>query len=992
MNGKALADRLALAPAGAWGWPEAPAARAAAGAALVALAYYVGAQIGFAYRAPSAPISILWLPNSILLAALIVSPLGRWPWLLLGGVPAHLLVAWQTGAPLLTLSLLYLTNAADAIIGALLVRFFVGGTLRFDTLRSTVSFLVGAVVATVLVSFADSFIVVATGWGADYWASFLTRVRSNTLTHLMLVPPVVVLVNAGVERLRSARWLRYVEWLALMAAIVVVSLVIFHPRVGPANFPASVYVPLPLLLTAAVRFGVGTTAFGVLLMAAVSGWNVVEGHGPFVIESAETNLVALQTFLLAVCVPLLCLGSLVQERQRALLALRASERQARARFAQLAALYRTAPIGLAFVDTDLRYVAINDRMAEINGFPAAEHPGRPVRESMPEIGGMVEALVQRVLESGNPIQNVEIYSDATARDRARVWSASYFPVTDDEGVIIGANAVVQEVTDRKRAENAFRYIAEGVSATTGELFFRSLVEHLATAVGANYAFVGQLAGARKDQCWTIAAWNDGSIGENFQYELENTPCAEVVKQGPCVYPEGVRAAFPSDTLLAEMGVESYLGTPLRDSSGEPLGLLVVLGREPLSDIPTAQALLQIFAARASAELERKHDEEALRRAYDSLAKMHTSLRGSEERYREVVETQTELVCRFLPDSTLTFVNEAYCRYFDQPREALIGRRFLELIPEHARALAMQQLAELNGLRHSMMHEHEVLLPDGSLAWQQWVNHVILSPDGDILEFQGIGRDVTARRHAEDALRRSEAALRASYEQIRNLAGRLITAQESERTRIARELHDDVNQQLAALSIAMSGLRRRAAGFDTAIHEELGRLQQRTIELADTIRAISHDLHPGVLEHAGLVAAIEARCTEFGRQHAIDTTFQVPAQLGAVPPEIALCLYRVTQEALRNIAAHARAERVHVALASGEDALTLTITDNGSGFDAAQARFLGGLGLISLDERVRLVNGTLSIDTGRGRGTSIRVEVPLRMSHPPARPASAARAQ
>jgi PAS domain S-box-containing protein len=872
------------------------------------------------------------------------------------------------------------------------VRFFVGGTLRFDTLRSTVSFLVAAVLSIVVVSFADSFIVVATGWGDNYWASFMTRVRSNTLTHLMLVPPVVVLVNAGVERLRTTHWLRHVEWLALMAAIVVVSLVIFHPRVGPTNFPASVYVPLPLLLTAAVRFGVGTTAFGVLLMAAVSGWNLVEGRGPFTNESAEENLVALQTFLLAVCFPLLCLGSLVQERQRALVAFRASERQARAQFAQLAALYRTSPIGLAFVDTDLRYVAINDRMAEINGFPAVEHPGRPVRESMPEIGGMVEALVRRVLETGNPIQNVEIYSDGAPGDRARVWSASYFPVSDDEGVVIGANAVVQEVTDRKRAENAFRYIAESVSATTGELFFRSLVEHLATAVGANYAFVGQLAGARKEQCWTIAAWNDGRIGENFQFALEHTPCAEVVKQGLCAHPEGVRAAFPRDALLMEMGVESYLGAPLRNSSGEPLGLLVVLSREPLSDIPTAQALLQIFAARASAELERKHDEEALRRAYDSLAKMHASLRRSEERYREVVETQTELVCRFLPDSTLTFVNEAYCRYFDQPRDALIGRRFLELIPDHARALAMQQLGELNGLRDTMMHEHEVLLPDGSLAWQQWVNHVIRSPDGDVLEFQGIGRDVTERRNAEDALRRSEAALRASYEQIRNLAGRLITAQESERTRIARELHDDVNQQLAALSIAMSGLRRRAAGFDTAIHEELGRLQQRTIELADTIRAISHDLHPGVLEHAGLVAAVEARCTEFGRQHAIDITFQLPAELGAVPPEVALCLYRVTQEALRNISAHARAERVHVALASGDYTLTLTISDDGRGFDVEQARFLGGLGLISLDERVRLVNGTLSIDTGRGRGTSVRVDVPLRMNRPAADSAPATSAQ
>ena len=139
--------------------------------------------------------------------------------------------------------------------------------------------------------------------------------------------------------------------------------------------------------------------------------------------------------------------------------------------------------------------------------------------------------------------------------------------------------------------------------------------------------------------------------------------------------------------------------------------------------------------------------------------------------------------------------------------------------------------------------------------------------------------------------RDEDALRQSYDRIEDLAGRLITAQEAERTRIARELHDDITQQLAALSIALSGLKHRLDADAADVHDALARLQQRTITLADAIRHLSHDLHPGVLQHAGLVAALKAHCAEFGSQHAIEVTLSANG-LGAIPQDVGLCLYRV----------------------------------------------------------------------------------------------------
>ena len=238
-------------------------------------------------------------------------------------------------------------------------------------------------------------------------------------------------------------------------------------------------------------------------------------------------------------------------------------------------------------------------------------------------------------------------------------------------------------------------------------------------------------------------------------------------------------------------------------------------------------------------------------------------------------------------------------------------------------------------------------------------------------------EIVERKQAEKALRTSQDSLRHSNAQIQGLAGRLITAQEAERTRIARELHDDISQQLAALSIACSGLKRRLPSEAAEAQQEVARLQQQTIALSEAIRHLSHKLHPGVLQHAGLVAALQGHCAEFGSQHGIDVTFSADAGLEEIPADVALCLYRVAQEALHNIAQHAGARRAEVALTRSDDLLELRIADDGQGFDLAAARRRGGLGLISLDERVRLVQGRVRIVTEPRRGTELQVQVPRR---------------
>jgi signal transduction histidine kinase len=227
-----------------------------------------------------------------------------------------------------------------------------------------------------------------------------------------------------------------------------------------------------------------------------------------------------------------------------------------------------------------------------------------------------------------------------------------------------------------------------------------------------------------------------------------------------------------------------------------------------------------------------------------------------------------------------------------------------------------------------------------------------------------------RQRAVDAAQESNA-------QIRDLAGRLMSAQEEERRRIARDLHDDANQELAALSIALSALGGRLPS-DSApgLREEVARLQARAVALAEGIRHLSHELHPGVLQHVGVAVALRSYCREFARTHGLPVTFRAEGDLESVPADVGLCLYRVVQEALGNVAKHAAASEAHVTVERVGPDVVLAITDAGSGFDPAAARSRRGLGLLSLDERARLVGGRLTIDTKPQRGTELRIVVPM----------------
>jgi PAS domain S-box-containing protein len=213
-------------------------------------------------------------------------------------------------------------------------------------------------------------------------------------------------------------------------------------------------------------------------------------------------------------------------------------------------------------------------------------------------------------------------------------------------------------------------------------------------------------------------------------------------------------------------------------------------------------------------------------------------------------------------------------------------------------------------------------------------------------------------------------------EIHALNARLINAQEEERTRIARELHDDLSQQIAALSIGMSNLKRKLPPEPAEAREQSDRIQRGLVQVSESIRRLSHELHPAALEHAGLGAALCSYCSEFSLLTNIRVTCRTEGQFDRVPSAVALCVYRIAQEALQNVAKHAHVLEAEVALTRAAGTLSLTVSDRGAGMRRGIGGQPMGLGLISIKERTRLVNGALKIESEPDGGTTLGVRIPV----------------
>ncbi|HEX5643526.1 MAG TPA: PAS domain-containing protein [Thermoleophilia bacterium] len=267
----------------------------------------------------------------------------------------------------------------------------------------------------------------------------------------------------------------------------------------------------------------------------------------------------------------------------------------------------------------------------------------------------------------------------------------------------------------------------------------------------------------------------------------------------------------------------------------------------------------------------------------------------------------------------------------------------------------------DGRLEQLFLEYRFVLPSQEQKWIQHIGRVAARDvDGHTVKSYGVLRDVTERKRAE--------------QELHDLSRRLIRAQEEERALLARELHDDVSQRLAVLAIDVG--RSELGAADRTQAATMQAIREGLMRLSEDVHSLAYQLHPSVLEELGLGEALRAECERRGRRSQLELSLDLGPLPGDLTKDAALCLFRVAQEALNNVARHAQASLATVALRQMDGGLLLAVSDDGVGFDAEHPGKGMRLGLASMRERVQLVNGTLDIETAPGRGATIVAWVPV----------------
>ena len=577
--------------------------------------------------------------------------------------------------------------------------------------------MLGAVIcAPAVVSGIAAYLYVLSGWEQSYSYAWGARVLSNALSTLMIVPPIILWASRkpAAKTVLVTPW-RYVEAGLLIAAFVLTGWISFGKQ-GEALFGAAcpIILPLPVLLWSAVRFRLEGLCLGFLLLVYGAFAHTSGGHGFFAMNSPAQNVLSLQFYLILMALPLMLLAVLIEERKNKQETLRESEARYRALvLAGAEMVWRANAQGEGFFVTPgwQELTGQNEEQAHGFGWLEAVHPDDRERS---------RRLWQQAMQARHAYESE--LRVLTREGNYRDFHIHAVPIiAPDRSVYewVGANT---DITERKRVEDALKQNENQV---------RLFVEHTPASVA--------LFDRDMRYVWTSRRWlKDYNLGEQ---DVIGRSHYDVFPEIPERWKEihrrclaGAVETCEEDSIDRLDGTTDWVRWDIRPwyiAGGEIGGIMMY------TELIT----------------ERKNADKAMRE--------------SEERYRNVVETQRELICRHLPDTTLTFVNDAYCRYFGRSREQLIGTKFLELIPEAGRQAAFENIEMLCKYPETKTseQEHMVLKPDGTIGWQHWTNHLLADSDGRVREIQGVGRDITERKRAQEELKQALAEVERLKERL-----------------------------------------------------------------------------------------------------------------------------------------------------------------------------------------------------------------------------------
>ncbi len=586
-------------------------------------------------------------------------------------------------------------------------------------------------------------------------------------------------------------------------------------------------------------------------------------------------------------------------------------------------VFNSSPIGIAVETLEGQPLFVNPALCSMLGFSEQELRNKHCIDFSPPEDAEKDWVLFQQLRTGS-IDHYQLDKRYFRQDGSLVWgrlSISLLKSRPSRLVV----AMVEDITEKKTAEEArFRHAAI-VESSKDAIISKNLDGVIQSWNAGAERIFGYTESEAVGQPITIL------IPPESRYE-ENQILERLRAGGRIEYYETTRVTKAGEKVAVSLTI-----SPIKDSTGRLVG----------------------FCKVAHDITEQKRAEEVLHEANRALDTQKAVFRSQEELLKIFVKNVPAAVAMLDRDMRYLQVSDRWCADFSLDSSQMLGRSHYEIFPDMPERWKQIHRRALVG--ETVRAEEDRWDREGGTTWLRWEIRSWQNQDGAPGGVLIFSEDITRRKQMGEALL--------------EIPRRLIGAQEQERSRIGRELHDDIGQRIAMIAIELQQLHANSLILPD-VRSRLDDLQKRTSEIATDIQSLSHELHSAKLQYLGVARAMRGFCQEFGEQQNAEIEFQSNDLPSHVSPDTSLCLFRVLQEALHNSAKHSGVRHIEVRLWGTSDEIHLTVADSGAGFDLEAAKESRGIGLLSMEDRLKLLQGTLSIDSQPQRGTTIHASVPL----------------